>query len=367
MKSLIYLVLAVTLLGCTRQTKLPVLHTTSKTITIKDGEILHKDSWAISSKIEIDEYVTNKFTGEKKVSFISDIDTITFKVKPNNTYDFIIKYNEEEAFTRINTDSLKEASIQPKKILEYYYDDKNRKSLSDTIPFTLGSDHGIYLKGSINKSDTLDIFFDTGANAIVVVTGLIGNKVDVKLDGKTENSGSDGVHTVATSSSNEIKIGDLNWGNVKLLSIDYQNPKFDAVLGWIAFENKIVEIDYEKNLLIIHNSMKTVSKGYSKIETKKIGDLLYLKGKLIINEKISEGWFEHDSGSNGSFSLSQQFASKNNLNNIMEKVGTSITSGSAGIKWKANNYILPKFQLGDFELLNIPITISEKDPEGIEK
>ena len=364
MKQSIYLLLVIAISSCSNQKKLPVLSSTSKIISIKDGNVLHKDSWGISSKVKLDEFITSKFTGEKKVSFISDIDTLTFNVIPNNAYDFVILYNKEKAFTRINTDTLKEATISPKEVLEYYYDEKNKNSLTDTIPFTLGSDYGIHLKGRINKSDTLDIFFDTGANAVVVTSKLIGNKVNIKLDGKLDNNGSDGVHTVATSSSNELEIGDLNWKNVKLLSIDYQNPSFDVVLGWVAFENKIVEIDYDKSLLIIHKSMETVSKDYSKIETKKIGGLLYIKGKIIINEKISEGWFEHDSGFNGSFSLSQQFATKNNLNGIMEKVGTSISSGSAGVEWKANDYILPKLQLGNFELLEVPLSIDEKDPEG---
>lgn len=366
MKQFIYLLIPMALLSCSNKKEQLSLFSTSKIISIKDGDTLHKNSWTISSKVKLDEFITSKFTGEKKVSFMSDIDTIIFNVTPNNTYDFTILYNKEKAFTRISTDTLKEESISKKEVLDYYYDNENKKSLTDTIPFKLGSDYGIHLQGRINKSDTLDLFFDTGANAVVLTSKLIGNKVNIKLDGKIENNGSDGVHNVATSSSNELEIGDLNWKNVKLLSIDYKNPNFDVVLGWIAFENKIVEIDYDKSLLIIHKSMETVSKEYNKIETKRIGGLLYLKGKIIIDEKITEGWFEHDSGFNGSFSLSQQFASKNNLNGVMEKVGTSISSGSAGIEWKANNYILPKLQLGDFELLEVPISIDEKDPKGIE-
>lgn len=365
MKSTIYLALVIALSSCSNQKEIPILKTTSKIVSIKDGNKLHKDIWTISSEVELDEFIVSTFVGKKEVSFISDIDTLTFEVKPNSTYDFIIQYNEEKAFTRINTDTLQEATL-PSKILEYYYDNSNRKSLTDTIPFTIGIDNRIHLKGKINTSDTLDFLFDTGASAIVIASKLIGNKVTLELDGTTKNEGSDGTQTVVTSSSNKLKIGNLNWDKVKLLSINYQTLDFDVVLGWIAFENKIVEIDYENKILIIHQSMKTVPKGYSKIETKMIRNIPYIKGEITIGTEKKSGWFEYDSGSDGSFRVSQKYAAKNNLNGVMEKVGASFSSGSVGIEWKANNYILPKLQLGEFELLNVPLSINEKDPEGIE-
>ena len=66
-----------------------------------------------------------------------------------------------------NTNNLKEVSAHSEKILEYYYDNENQKKLTDTILFRFGNDYGIHLKAKINKSDTLDFLFDTGANAIV--------------------------------------------------------------------------------------------------------------------------------------------------------------------------------------------------------
>tara|TARA_R110001583_G_scaffold173538_2_gene327594 strand:+ start:528 stop:1508 length:981 start_codon:yes stop_codon:yes gene_type:complete len=265
-----------------------------------------------------------------------------------------------------NTNNLKEVSAHSEKILEYYYDNENQKKLTDTILFRFGNDYGIHLKAKINKSDTLDFLFDTGANAIVITSNLIGEKVNLKLDGKIENNGSDGTQIIETSSSNKLEINNLNWDDIKLLSIDYEEPDFDGVLGWIAFENKIIEIDYDKSRLIIHKSKATIPKGYSKIKTKMIDGVPYIKGTIRTENKISSGWFEYDSGYNGSFILSQKFASENDLNRIMKKIGTSVSSGSSGIESKSNDYILPELQFGKYKLLNVPLSISETDPEGIE-
>jgi predicted transcriptional regulator len=59
-------------------------------------------------------------------------------LSPNNTYDFVIQLNKEKAFTRTNTDTSKEATFTPKIILDYYYHDKSKIALTDTIPFVLG-------------------------------------------------------------------------------------------------------------------------------------------------------------------------------------------------------------------------------------
>lgn len=366
MKSIIYLLLAIAITSCSNQKELPILSTTSKNISIKDGDKFHQDTWEIAPQLEVDEFIPKKFIGTKKISFISDIDTLTFNVIPNNIYDFVIQYKEEKAFTRINTDTLKEATLTPRKVLNYYYKDAKKLSLMDTIPFRIGVHNRIHITGSINGSVPLDFEFDTGANGIVIASSIIGEKVNLILDGETLNAGSDGISEISTSSNNTIEINGLVWDDIKLLSIQYEKSTNDGILGWVAFEGKLIEIDYEKKILVIHQSINTIPKGYSKIETKMIGDIPYIKGTITVGNKTSSGWFEYDSGYNGSFSLSQKFASENNLNNVMEVTGTSISSGSAGIKLKSNNYILPKLTLGKFEITNIPIAIDEKDAEGVD-
>ncbi|MEM8846804.1 MAG: aspartyl protease family protein [Bacteroidota bacterium] len=367
MKPIIFLAMIISIVSCSSTNKdLPELTTTSKTITIKDGDVVHKDAWTVSPKIELDEFITSKFEDEKQVSFMSDIDTLSFTVEPNNTYDFVIATDGGKALTRINTDTSKAASIPQKKVLEYFTDSKKNKPSLDTIPFTLGDDNRIHVKGKINMSDTLDFIFDTGANAIVITSSLIGNQVVLELDGESENKGSDGTHTVKTSSSNQLEIENLNWDDVSILSIDYQNRSFEGVLGWIAFENKIVEIDYENSILIIHKSLKTVSPNYTKVDTKMIRGVPYIKTTISTGDKVSTGWFEYDTGSNGSISMSQKYALKNGLNGVMEKVGTAVSSGSNGEEVILNMHKLPKMQFGGFEVNEVPLFIAEKDPEGVE-
>ncbi|SEO66518.1 aspartyl protease family protein [Flavobacterium sinopsychrotolerans] len=345
------------------QNKIQTLKSNTKSISIKEGESFYKDVWDVSPEINPDIFITNRFKKSKKITFYSDIDSISFEVKPQKKYNFVILINNtEKAFTQINTFQNETPSLSPK--LVYQRKKLTDKIENDTIPFLLGQDNRIHIKGKINSSEYLDFLFDTGAGANVITSSLINTKVKLEIDGSSENSGSDGKSIVQTSSNNIMEIGNLVWQNVSLVSIDYKNFPFDAVLSWKSFGNKSIEIDYNKNRLIIHNTPIGNLVGYSKSEMKLIEGIPYIKCKLIINDKEYETWYDFDTGSNATLSISQKFASENSLNNTMKNIGTAKTRGSTGIEFKQNKVLLPKLKIGGFEMYQVPIFVSEKDPEN---
>ena len=359
-----FLLLTITSQFVFAQEQLPILKTNKIIISIKEGNSDYKDSWTIAPEVKPDVFVTQKFTGTQIITFYSDIDSISFTVKPNKHYDFIILLNgKDKAYTQISTDSKQNPSLEPKL---FYTRLKNTNQVTDTIPFTLGKDNRIHIKGKINNSDTLDFLFDTGANSCVITSSIINQKVNLTIDGSAENGGADGKAVVGTSSKNTIEINDLKWENVSILSIDYQKPSFDAVLGWIAFENKIVEIDYEKNVMIIHQSLPQLSSEYSKLEFKLIEGLPYVKLKLIINGKESETWFDYDTGSDGMLVVGQKFAKENFFNNELKQIGTTTSVGSAGKEIISKIVMLPKMKIGDFEMYQIPLNIQQQEIENVE-
>jgi len=92
------------LLSCplllTAQTKLPVIKARSKTVDIRNGSEFRKNWWTISPEIKPDVYKTS--VKNEKVTFYTDIDSISFLVKPNAEYNFIILLNgKDTALTQI--------------------------------------------------------------------------------------------------------------------------------------------------------------------------------------------------------------------------------------------------------------------------
>ncbi|WP_375559182.1 retropepsin-like aspartic protease [Bernardetia sp. OM2101] len=367
MKKLLFLttLLILSSLTCFAQENLPILKSNSSVVNVKEGNVLYLNCWTIDSNIKLDKYVVHKFDKEQEISFYSDIDTITFKVTPNKNYDFIILLEGKKAYTRISTDFNKNPSTPNK--LKYYHQNPKPSTKTDTIPFYIGEDNRIHIKGIINGSDSLDFLFDTGADAVVITSSLIEEKVEMELDGKAENGGSDGFSVAETSSNNKLIIKNLVWDNVNIISIDYKNPSFDAVLGWVAFEGKVITINYDLRMLILNDSLPSTVKDYSKMETKMIRNVPYIKTTLTIGQKESTDWIEYDSGSDGTLSLSRKYIKDNNIDTgTMDLIGTAFSSGSSGIEWKETKHTLPKLKFGAFETYQIPIYVAEKDPEGIE-
>jgi Aspartyl protease len=343
------------------QKKVLILKANNSSINIKEGDFLYKDIWNASSEVKLDTFFTNPFSGTKQVIFYSDIDSISFLVKPNKQYDFTILLNgKSPAYTQINTSLKAQPSLEPK----LYYSTIKNKVNPDTIPFRLGSDSYIHLKGKVNGSDSLDFIFDTGAGICVMTRSLISKKVNMQLDGSQMNSGSDGAEAVPISKKNKLEIAHLVWNNVPFLSIDYKKFPFEAVLGWVAFEDKIVEIDYEKNRMIIHPILPKVADAYARVEMKLIGGIPYIKCKMVVNGKEIEAWFDFDSGSDGTLFIGQKLAADNGLNGTLESIGTSKIRGSSGKSIQQAKVLLPELKIGNFEMYQLPMSINSEDPKG---
>jgi hypothetical protein len=90
------------------QTGLPLIHSTKKYVTIRDGAKLLKDYWTITPAFKPDTWDVIVPAGQKKhIAFITDSDSISFEVELGKSYQFIILLNEKDsAFTRIETHPL---------------------------------------------------------------------------------------------------------------------------------------------------------------------------------------------------------------------------------------------------------------------
>ncbi len=82
------------------QTKLPVIKATSKSVNIQNGKEFRKNWWTISPEIKPDVFSTS--VKNENVTFYTDIDSISFKIKPGGEYNFIILLNgKDSALTQI--------------------------------------------------------------------------------------------------------------------------------------------------------------------------------------------------------------------------------------------------------------------------
>lgn len=76
------------------QKKLPVIKATSIKVDIKDDGTLRKNAWRIVPEEKLDVYTTSA----KKVTFYTDVDSISFKIDPKvGQYDFVVLLNGKDS------------------------------------------------------------------------------------------------------------------------------------------------------------------------------------------------------------------------------------------------------------------------------
>jgi hypothetical protein len=84
------------------QENLPVIKSNVYVISIQDGENLKKNNWTLAPEAKPDVYEAELVDGKtQKVTFITDVDSISFEVEEDRRYDFIIKKGDALCYTQI--------------------------------------------------------------------------------------------------------------------------------------------------------------------------------------------------------------------------------------------------------------------------
>lgn len=338
------------------QQKLPIVKANSKVVDIRDGDDFQKGNWNISPEVRPDIFNVERFKGHKKVTFITDIDSISFNVEPQKTYDFIILLNNKDtAYTQFSTKTAK--------LLTYKSSQNNGISTADTIPFTIGWNNSIKVKGRINNSDILDLIFDTGANGFVLSSDATSKNVNVKIDGDMQGFGLGGASNDKISKINKLEIAGINWDSLSML-VKYQGkPSSDGVIGYNVFDGKVVEIDYDKKNMVIHSTLPT-SLGFTKYPLKFKSGLSFIELTIDNGKTKTKGWFDFDAGSSSTLFLNNDFASKNNVYGELKKNGSDNIKGSGPNKVSIDNLLLPKLLIGGIELTNITIDVESANSKS---
>ncbi|MGX5856404.1 DUF4932 domain-containing protein [Dyadobacter jiangsuensis] len=107
-----------------------VVHTGSTSMDVRDGNGFRKGGWGIDPSVRPDVYETYIEGESKKVSFITDRDSITFDVMPGKTYPFAFVLNgKDSAFTEIRG-----IKLMPRAQFSKAYQQANRGKTLVEIP-----------------------------------------------------------------------------------------------------------------------------------------------------------------------------------------------------------------------------------------
>lgn len=271
--SLIFILGFVTI--CQSQIKIPAIKASSKTCYIKEGNE-EKTKWNLDPKTKPDLYVTNKSTKGKTVTFYTNQDSLTVKVKPGKHFDFVVLLNEKDScYTRIECPALKDFS-------------KLKPEIHDTIPFVLSEYNNIIFKVTLDDQETLDLKFDSGTTDFLLTNETLSQLKLNNLKG------------------HHFKLGNQVWENQEIYPVELSGQGTAGRFGWNLFDGKIVEIDYDKKLFIIHSKLPKRDKSYTKLDMEFTHTLFCIQASMQIKDKAYKGRFLFDNGYQRTVMLDQQ-------------------------------------------------------------
>jgi hypothetical protein len=81
---------------------LPIVESKAGILSIRDGDRLRKDYWTLAPDVRLDGYEAELIHGEPHdVTFVTDVDAITFRVEEGGHYDFVVRWDGRDCRTRI--------------------------------------------------------------------------------------------------------------------------------------------------------------------------------------------------------------------------------------------------------------------------
>lgn len=336
------------------QRSLPVLRANSRTIDVQDGERLRKGIWVADPSVERDVFCAGRSDTKRSVTFISDIDRLTFEVEPDRTYDFVIVLNDKErCTTRLST------FVRP-------FQRVGGEQGPVEIPFAMDGGRMI-VKATVNGSNELDLIFDTGADATLIHSSSAGKGVKVSVGGEQSHTGFGGTATSGVAMENTIEVagmkGGIRWEHEPVLWSSGESFDVDGLIGAHVFEDKVVEFDFDRSVLVIHDALPEKASGFVSTAMRGEGRTFAIEMTLGGGEKRGGAWAFFDTGFVPTLMVSRGLDEKLGLHGELRRIGTSRSSGTGKVTVESDVLVLPELVVGGTVLTDVPVHVETAGSE----
>jgi len=351
MKCLSLILCCLVVARASAQLSLPVIRANSKNISIRDGAFFDKDTWSLNPGLRPDTYPADRTRETKYVTFYTDIDSIRVKVRPGSRFDFVILYQgKDSCYTRI------ESAIPPAAVAGRgeSTDRATAAAKPDTIPFVLTGYSAIAVRAVIDGKDTVSMHFDLSAfglhltkDAILHRTALLPNREEVL-------AGTAKANYRKLNKTSTLQLGTLTWHDPVIAATDVTAHEMDGRIGWDVFDGKVVELNYERGILVIHPRMPRGVKGYKRSKLNFIRSFPCAAGTFIIEGKEYYGDFLLDNGSDQSLLVDSTWAVLNHFPTDLPVAGTQVVRDPRGRNFTMRKVTIPAVRVNGFMATQVP-------------
>lgn len=313
--------------------QLPVIKASSKQASIQMG-MRPARGWNIDPREKLDIYNTPKLIARENICFRTDIDSIEMQLAPGEHKDFIVLLNETDScLTRIQ-------NPVPKDFSNVY------PEIHDTIPLFLNEHNANYVRAILNGTDTLILNFDTGSSDITLTKETLQNKLKSSVQLYNKN--------------HDLQIGTRH----------YQSPVYPAELtahgtegrfGWDIFDGYIVELNYDKQIMIVHSKLPASvrsDKKYSPLPMYYVDNIFLIQSTIRHKKANQTGLFLFDSGYERTAMLDSDLLKAGNFPVAeMPVIKKVLMKGGQGNEIPVITSGLDQLSIGKYTLRQVPVQL----------
>ena len=137
----------------------------------------------------------------------------------------------------------------------------------------------------------------------------------------------------------------------------------DGKFGHDLFAGKIVEIDYDKKQLIVHQNLPKNRNNFAKSGLKIIQGTIYIKAALTVSEEVYTDDFMFHTGYGGSILLDPKIGEKYTMQSRLKTISTSELRDSYNNIIKIETKQLPQISIGGESLPEVPVSFAAQSSQ----
>ncbi|RYD70859.1 MAG: hypothetical protein EOP55_21545, partial [Sphingobacteriales bacterium] len=167
---------------------------------------------------------------------------------------------------------------------------QQRKFSKDiTIPFELTSSNNIRVKVVLNNVDTLKLMLHTASSDVSITEDATAKTKSLKFN-RTDTVSSWGSqhNTSRFSAQNKLDIAGLKLENIKLWENKNTGPETDGKFGLNLFADKVIILNFEKNIIKVSESLPSDLSSYKKFPLLVKDDSMFLNALCIVGNDTLE-------------------------------------------------------------------------------
>lgn len=157
------------------------------------------------------------------------------------------------------------------------------------------------------------------------------------------------------SKNNSLQIGTLKWNNVSIWENKNSGPKTDGKFGLELFENKVIEINFDKNIIVLHPKLPNKVKKYEKLKLIFEDEMMFVEATCEIDKDVLANKFLIHSGYSGTILLDDKFVNDYKIDERLRILDEIQLRDSYGNALRTEKAILPSFHIGNETLDNVSV------------